>query len=710
MTDNINKNGDTEFDIPDVEFDFEDISSDFDETLLARREDLDFGLSQYELSELDLEEAVSLCEQQSKEIRKLRYHYSIALEQLDIARRQCQDYKTMYTSVSSSTMWKLTKPFRLLLDLIKWPFKAHLLRKTVKFFRHVSKYGWNSAFAKVKQKRSEYSHTKSISHTITHEVRTKEEKTKFNKNIKISILVPLYNTPLNFLEEMIDSVVKQTYANWELCLADGSDSEHAEVGRTALRIAKHDERIVYKKLEKNGGISENTNVCLDMATGDYIALFDHDDILHPSALYEVMRAICDKDADYVYTDEATFESPDITKILSLHYKPDFAIDNLRANNYICHLSVFSREVLSKSGKFRKQYDGSQDHDFILRLTSNAKNIVHIPKILYFWRSHPASVAMDINSKKYAIDAGKSAVRDSIKDMGMLATVDSTKVFPAMYRISYSVDSSKKISIVIANVVYEKQFTRCVDSIRSRTTYENYEIITVYNSGAKKAESKIREYESLGYVKAVFSESETVPKLLNEGAKLAEGEYIVFLDGASEIITNNWLEELLMYSQREDVALTAGALYYPDNTIRHAGYIVGHGKNGVAGRMFYRIHNTAVGYMGRLWYSQNLSAVSTEMMMVKKELFFELGGFDTSYNAYYYDLDLCFKAREKGKLIVWTPYASAYTLYTNKIKYRNDAEAAKADYKRIDKIWDEVIGEPDPYYNPNFSIEHSDFSL
>lgn len=209
----------------------------------------------------------------------------------------------------------------------------------------------------------------------------------FPADIRISILVPLYNTPEVFLREMIQSVIDQTYANWELCLADGSDPQHSNVGQLCMEYAQKDTRICYRKLEKNMGISGNTNACIEMSTGSYIALFDHDDLLHPAALHDVMKAICEKDADFVYTDEAVFESPDVTKITSIHFKPDFAIDNLRASNYICHLTVFRKELLEKAGGgFRSEYDGSQDHDLLLRLTAEAKCIVHIPKVLYYWRS------------------------------------------------------------------------------------------------------------------------------------------------------------------------------------------------------------------------------------------------------------------------------------------------------------------------------------
>ena len=697
-----------EFSDVDVEVDVND-----DDSRFASLDDIlsEFDFVYGNVEDLDRDELVSLYKKQQNEIEKLKKHYSIALEQLDIARRQCADYQAQYNSVASSTLWKLTKPLRLLLDLIKWPFRKRILHKTVKFFKYARKHGLKAAIRRVRQRVAERSQTNNITHTITAAEKKHQTSFKFNKDVKFSILVPLYNTPLNFLEEMIGSVQEQTYANWELCLADGSDEAHAEVGRTCIRLAKHDYRIKYKKLEENKGISINTNACIEMATGDYIALFDHDDILHPSALYEMMHAICNEGADYVYTDEVTFESPNITKMISVHYKPDFAPDNLRANNYICHFSAFSKEILEKSGMFRSEFDGSQDHDLILRLTSNAKKIVHIPKVLYFWRSHPASVAMDINSKTYAIEAGKGAVRTFIESSGMKATVESTKVFPAMYRVSYEMKQQPKVSIVLTSCRGEKQLVRSVESIRSRTTYPDYEIIYALGASQSKLSEALDGMLAGGVLTSVVKQdTDEIPKLFNAAASASSGEYLLFLEGGVDIVSNGWIEELLMYAQRDDVAIAAGTLYYPDNTIRHAGYVVGNGKNGVATRIFHKIHNTSVGYMGRLWYAQNLSAVSCEMMLIKKAIFNELSGFDTNYREFYYDIDLCLRARQLDKLIVWTPYAAAYALDAVRFKSREDVKKiAMSDLKRIDGAWGDVLQSPDPYYNKNFSKERADFS-
>ena len=296
----------------------------------------------------------------------------------------------------------------------------------------------------------------------------KEREQVFERMVKISILVPLWNTPENFLREMIESVTAQTYQNWELCLADGSDDDHAYVETIVREYQEKDGRgrILYKKLEKNEGIAGNTNRCLAMATGEYIGLFDHDDILHPSALYEYVKVINEKNADYIYCDETTFKSGDINKMLTMHFKPDYAIDNLRANNYICHFSVFARQLLDGTELFRTKFDGSQDHDMILRLTDRAKNVVHVPKLLYYWRSHPGSVASDINAKPYAIQSAKDAVADHLRRHGYEHfQITSTRAVETIFKIRYQIIGDPKISIVIANKDHLEDLKRGITSIR-----------------------------------------------------------------------------------------------------------------------------------------------------------------------------------------------------------------------------------------------------
>ncbi len=280
-----------------------------------------------------------------------------------------------------------------------------------------------------------------VNRRLSRKQRICQEEHSFPKEHLISILVPLYNTPEKFLKEMIDSVLEQTYGNWQLCMADGSDESHGYVGDVCRSYMEKEPRILYRKLKENRGISENTNACMEMAEGEYLALFDHDDLLHPSALFEVMIAITRSDADFVYTDEASFARRE-THLLSVHRKPDFCMENLRANNYICHFTVFKKALLDKSGLFRREYDGSQDFDLILRLCENAANIQHIPKVLYFWRAHSGSVAQDISSKEYAIDAGLRAVEAHLLRQGIPASVEKIKEGMIIYRVRYEIDNAE----------------------------------------------------------------------------------------------------------------------------------------------------------------------------------------------------------------------------------------------------------------------------
>ncbi len=649
-----------------------------------------------------------------QELETYKSHYVAAIFQRDELQRHCDNLQMQYNIIANAGWWKITKPFRVLFDIIKYPFRHGPILKVRKFFKVWREQGFKAACKKVARKRAEAK--KGLTPLYTPAELEAQRNVKFERDIKFSILVPLYNTPERFLREMIDSVIAQTYSNWELCLADGSDSEHGDVEEIVMKYAKKDNRIVYKRLEKNLGISENTNACIDMSSGNFIALFDHDDILHPAALYNMMVEICENNADFVYTDEATFESPDINKIITIHHKPDFAIDNLRANNYICHFSAFSREVLDKAGRFRHEFDGSQDHDLILRLTENAKNVVHIPKVLYWWRSHPMSVAMDINSKTYAIDAGKRAVAESIKRAGYDAVVESSRAFPTIYRIKYALKAEPKVSIIIPNKNHYSDLRTCINSILGLSTYKNYEIVIVDNgSDDKETLDYYKTLEASHSVKICYLDIEfNYSKLNNFASKHASGDYYILLNNDIEIITPEWIEEMLMYAQRDDVGAVGAMLYYPDNTIQHAGVIMRLGAQRIAGHAFHKSHRVDVGYMGRLCYSQNMSAVTAACMMVKKSVFDEINGFDEDLAVAYNDIDLCARIRQAGYLIVWTPYAEAYHYESKSRGYEDASPEKRARFEKevayFKEKWADLLEKSDPYYNPNFTLDSADFAL
>lgn len=555
------------------------------------------------------------------------------------------------------------------------------------------------------------------------ERRRQEQETVFPHMVKFSILVPLYNTPQEFLTAMLDSVINQTYGNWELCLADGSDDAHNYVGQVCLEYQKEDkgrtggkERIVYKKLEKNEGIAGNTNRCLAMATGEYIGLFDHDDIIHPSVLYEYAKVINEQEADYIYCDETTFKNNDINKMLTMHFKPDYAIDNLRANNYICHFSVFYRHLLDGNELFRTKFDGSQDHDMILRLTDKAKKVVHVPKLMYYWRSHAGSVASGIQAKTYAVDAAKGAVADHLRKHGFEHfKITSTRAFETIFKISYQIIGNPKISIIIANKDHEPDLRRCITSILEKSTYDNFEIIVVENNSEtaeiQKYYEELKENEKVKVI--TYQGAFNYSAINNLGASKAEGEYLLLLNNDTQVITVNWMEELLMYAQRNDVGAVGAKLYYGDKTIQHAGVVLGLGVHRTAGHSHYMQHRENLGYMGRLCYTQNVSAVTGACLMVSKALFEKAGGLEESFAVSLNDVDFCIKLREMGYLNVFTPFAELYHFESASRGLDDKGEKAERyneESARFREKWKEVLAKGDPYYNPNFSLDRSDFSL
>lgn len=554
------------------------------------------------------------------------------------------------------------------------------------------------------------------------EARAKEEReTVFDRMIKISILVPLYNTPEPFLRDMITSVLNQTYQNWELCLVDGSDAEHGEVGRICREYLKKDSRIVYQKLLKNEGISGNTNECLKLATGEYIGLFDHDDILHPSTLYEYVKAVNEQDADYIYCDETTFKNGDINKMLTMHFKPDYAVDNLRANNYICHFSVFAKRLLEGEELFRSRFDGSQDHDMILRMTDRAKHIVHIPKLLYYWRCHEGSVASGIDAKPYVVAAAKGAVADHLRRHGFTHfQITSTRAFETIFKIRYEIIGDPMISIVIPNKDHAADLKRCITSILEKSTYENYEIVIVENGSETKEifdyYTSLKEYDNIRVVTYEKPEGQNgfnYSAVNNFGVKQTKGDYILLLNNDTEVITVNWMEELLMYAQREDVGAAGAKLYYGNKTIQHAGVVLQLGAHRTAGHSHYGQSRENLGYMGRLCYAQNVSAVTGACLLVKKSLFEEVGGLDESFAISLNDVDFCLKLREKGLLNVFTPFAELYH-YESVSRGLDDSGEKAERYNResahFREKWKNVLEKGDPYYNPNFSLDRSDFAL
>ena len=626
---------------------------------------------------------------------------------LSASQREVEDQTRKLDKIKGSIFWKLAKPARVVINYCIATKNRILCHGNPKGIAH-------KLLSKYREKKAIRIHGTGSFPSVAE--REKEETTVFPKDVTFSILVPLYNTPERFLREMIESVTAQTYGKWELCLADGSDDAHDFVGRICQEYRQKDSRIKYQKLAKNEGISGNTNECYKMATGNYIALFDHDDLLHPCVLFAYMQAICEKDADYIYCDEATFKGNSINHMITLHFKPDFAPDNLLANNYICHFSVFSRELLESGELFRSQFDGSQDHDMILRLTAKAKHIVHVPRILYYWRSHKGSVASSIDAKTYAIDAAKGAVADHLTKLGYRNfEIESTRAFATIFRIKYELTSRPLVSIIIPNKDHVDDLSRCVESIINLSTYDNYEIVIVENnSETAEIRTYYEEISRHPRVQVVEYKGDfNYSKINNFGVQYAKGEYLLLLNNDTEVITPDWMEELLMYAMRKDVGVVGAKLYYPDKTIQHAGIVIGLGAHRTAGHTHYRIPEANVGYMGRLCYAQDVTAVTGACMMVSKALYEELGGLDESFTVALNDVDFCLRVREKGLLNIFTPFAELYH-YESKSRGSDKKDERALRYQqesdRFRVKWADALAKGDPYYNPNFSLDHSDFTV
>ena len=682
--------------------------------LLKHREEINQYAEKIEKYSSDLLEKTDENMELQKSLEHYKEHYQVAINQRTDLTNQLAALQGAYQSISNSTCWKVTKPIRVLLDAVKKVLKSNRVTWTFcKGLKCLKQHGVRFTMRKVKYKFSEKARMKDFyrNHVLSDEERKIQEDTTFPKNIKFSILVPLYNTPEKFLKEMIESVISQTYSNWELCLADGSDSEHNNVGQIAAKYAQKDSRIRYQKLEKNLGISENTNACIEMSSGDYIALLDHDDILHPSALFEVMKAICDKSADFIYTDESTFMGS-IEKG-SPNYKPDFSPDTLRSYNYICHFSIFSRSLLLLVGKFKSEFDGSQDYDMILRLTEKAQKIVHIPMTLYYWRIHQSSASANLAMKPKVINAAKNAIRQHLDRIGLCGSVEDSTLI-STYRIKYQIIDNPLISIIIPNKDHVEDLEKCINSILKVTTYSNYEIIVVENGSTENItfdyyDELQNRYPNIEIIH--WDGSFNFSAINNYGFRYSKGKYVLLLNNDMEVISSDWLQEMLMFAQRKDVGVVGAMLYYPDNTIQHAGVILGIG--GFAGHSHKHFRRGDYGYMGRLTLAQNLSAVTGACMLIPRHAFEEVHGLDDSFAVALNDVDFCMRIRKAGYLIVFTPYAELYHYESKSRGYEDTPEKQKRferEVFRFQKRWSKELAAGDPYYNPNLTLEKEDFSV
>lgn len=519
----------------------------------------------------------------------------------------------------------------------------------------------------------------------------------------VSICVPLYNTPPNFLTEMINSVIVQSCGNWQLCLADASDTSNLK----QLIDSFNDPRIKYIKIE-NKGISANTNQAAKLATCDYIALLDHDDVLSPNAIFEICKA-AQNGHEFIYSDEALF-STNIKNPIVGHFKPDFAPHYLLSCNYICHFSAISTPLFWDVGGLNTQCDGAQDHDLFLKLSEKVIPF-HIAKVLYYWRVHEGSTSSGTGAKPYVEAAAKTAIASHLQRIGVDGTVENG-IFPSTYKVCYKIENNPLVSILIPNKDHIDDLEKALTSIDKLTAYRNFEIIIVENNSQ---DPKTFEYYNLLQTKypfckvAYYEGGFNFSSINNFGRKDAKGEYLLLLNNDVEVINGTWLDEMLSICVQSDVGIVGAKLYYPDDTIQHAGVVIGLG--GFAGHSHKYARKESGGYMFRLSTLQNFSAVTAACLMVKSSVFDEVNGLDEGFAVAFNDVDFCLRVKNAGYKIVFTPYARLYH-YESKSRGFDTKGDAKLRFDgerdRLQARYGKSLLQ-DEFYNPNLTLDREDFS-
>lgn len=589
-----------------------------------------------------------------------------------------------------------------------------------KIRRYLRKNGWKRTVVyclnKAKQRRRQRGINYSAwrrEHLPGREELEAQRRTSFLHQPLISIVVPLYRTPLEYLRALVDSVENQTYGCWELCLSDGSGGDSPLSGYLE-ELKAREPRVKVAVSERPLGISENTNAALAIAAGEYVVFADHDDLLAEFALYECVKMINEyPDADLIYSDEDKV-TMDGKTYFQPHFKSDYNPDLLCSMNYICHLVMVKRDLQQRAGGLDPAFDGAQDYDFILRCTELAEDICHVPKVLYHWRAHPDSTAEDPASKRYAFEAGRRAVQAHYDRLGIPARVVMGE-YPGLYRTYYGIpDPEPLISVIIPNKDHTEDLDKCLRSILEKSRYPSVEFIIVENNSTEeKTFAYYRKLEaSHPNIRVVRWEGAfNYSKINNFGVQYAKGEYLLFLNNDTEIRNPDCLEELLGPCLRDEVEAVGARLYYGDGTIQHAGVVIGFG--GIAGHAFVGAPGNDNGYFSRIICAADVSAVTAACMMVKRRIFEAVGGFDEELAVAFNDIDFCLKIRSLGGLIVYNPYAEAYHYESRSRGYEDTPEKIARFHREADEFlrrWPDILQEGDPYYNPNLTLEKADFSL
>ena len=585
-----------------------------------------------------------------------------------------------------------------------------------KGFGYLFKYGPKELYLKVNDKCKPYDmdyEAYRIKVLPTKEELRNQRKHTFSYEPRISVIVPCYNTRVDYFTQMLDSVFSQTYENYQLCIAIYADEEHEETKDKLLLYANAHDEISYVILDKNQGIAGNTNEALKLADGDFIALLDHDDFYEPDLFYEVVKVINENmDADVIYTDEDKVDETS-TIYSEPYFKSDFNIDLLRGNNYICHEFMVRKTIVDNIGGFNSEFDGAQDYDFIFRCIEEARGIYHLPKVLYHWRVHSESTAMDPTAKMYAFDAGKHAIEAHLDRMNLCGKVEHLEDRLGFYSVKYVNKDKPLVSIIIPNRNQMKILKRCIDSILEKSTYDNFEILIIENNSTEKSifvyYKKIQEDNRVKVI--VWDKEFNYSAINNFGVSKASGEYILFLNNDVKVVAKDWLVDMVGIMSREEVGIIGAKLLYKDNTIQHGGVIIGLG--GVAGHAFTGLSKGANGYFTKLLLKHNVSAVTAACMMVNRQVFKEVNGFDEKLKVAFNDVDFCLKVREKGYLIVFDPEVLLYHYESVSRGYENSPEKIKRFNKEIAYMkekWSDILENGDPFYNKNLSLEDNGYHI
>lgn len=527
----------------------------------------------------------------------------------------------------------------------------------------------------------------------------------------ISLVVPVYNPPLHILTDTLASVVNQSYVNWECCIANG-DKTNAAVTSLIDSYAQKDARFKVVHLSENLGIAGNTNAAVALASGAYVAFLDHDDLIAPFALFEVARRlVSDPQIDVFYSDEDNINLKG--RRSGPYFKPDFSPDLLRSVNYMCHFLVVRKALGDAVGWIRAGYEGAQDYDFILRITEKAGEVAHIPMMLYHWRSIEGSTAFDSNAKPYAGPSGIKALEEHLQRRGTPGNVE-TVFMPTWYRVRYELPEHPLVTIIVLNRDHADDLHKLVTSILEKSTYKNFELLIVENNSTQKATfdlyAELQAADNRVRV-AKWDHLFNYSQVNNWAAQQASGSVLLFLNNDIEVITPAWLEEMLMHALRKEVGTVGAKLYFPNDTIQHAGVILGIGD--VAGHGYKGFHRDFTGHGGQLLQIRNTSANTAACVMMRKEVFEQVNGFDENYILAFGDVDLCLKVMAAGFVNVWTPFAELYHHESKTRGYERSPEQLARYQNEVfyfRQRWDSFLHKGDPYYNPNLTRKREDFRL